>query len=662
MNQEHPLSGPWLVRHDPENRGFTDRWWEAPPEDGWVSMDPVGPWQRVLGENATGVGWYRRTLPIVETESRTAAGKVWLRFESVATECIVWVAGREVGRHIGDYVAFEIDATEALRGATEPIELVVRVDQHHAPRPAPGVLTENGYLTKGFHDVLSIQHAGIWCPVSVRQTGDWSIPPGGIRIDADPNDGTVGVEIEVRSGATSAEIRLDVFGAKPGVDTSTDSGIVTQVRLSAEPGVTSVRTKLRVLDAQRWSPEAPRLYTLRVEIGGASAGGELSESVSDRAIRTFGFRDVRTGGPGNRRILINGRPTLIRGVLEWGHEPDHISPSPTFEECRERIRELKARGFNCICCCMVYMPEQFYEAADIEGMLIWQQHPVWKSRMGPEHNAEYQRQFERFFRRDAAHPSVVIVSGSCEHEAFDKELAAWWWRSAGERLPRTLKQVQTAFFAWADPTQTDLYDEHTYDNSGRWVEYVKDVRAAIDALADPRKPFIMGETILSNAWPTREAMTANQRRPAWWRTKGLDACLQVEMWIEKSHGSDALARFRRQAHQHALGLRKFQSEILRMDADTAGWVMNHIRDVPLCRCGFIDENGRWRYSADELAPFLGDVALLMRTPGETRGFAAGERVPLHIGVSNFSSREIRSGVRIEGDGNPGEAGIDQGRR
>jgi|GEM_PF-1598318 len=646
MKTQKPLSGPWHVRHDPGDEGVRSRWWLLPPEDGWVVMDPVGPWQRVLGMEATGVAWYRRRLPRMKRGFLDAGGRVWVTFESVATECTAWVGGVEVGRHIGDYAPFEFDVTPGLFETDEPAEMFVRVDQHHAPRPAPGVLTENGHLTKGFHDVLSQQHGGIWGPVYLRKTGDWSIPADGVWVDANPVDGSVRVHVDVRGGRGPAELVAcieraeDPPGGRRETVWNTEEG-----RAALDAECTGVELTLRVAQPRLWSVRAPSLYSLVIEIVKADERLAGGRRVSDRAIRTFGFRDVRAGGPDKRRILINGEPTLIRGVLEWGHEPRHVSPSPTVEECRERLRELKRRGFNCVCCCMVYMPRHFYGAADAEGMLVWQEHPVWKSRMGPEHNAEYRRQFEAFFRRDAGHPSVVIVSGSCEHESFDKDLAAWWWERAAEFLPRTLKQVQTAFFAWADPAQTDLYDEHTYDNSGRWVEYVRDVRAAIDALPDRRKPFVMGETILSNAWPSPGAMRA-AGRPAWWRTRGLAECAGVEAWIRATHGGDALRRFRRQAHAHALEIRTFQSEVLRMDAANAGWVMNHIRDVPACRCGFIDEMGRWRYSAEELGAFLGDAALVLSTPGEVRGFAAGSEIEARVGLSNFGEADVEAQVAL----------------
>ena len=100
-------------------------------------------------------------------------------------------------------------------------------------------------------------------------------------------------------------------------------------------------------------------------------------------------------------------------------------------------------------------------------MLIWQEHPVWQSPMGPERRDEYERLYSAFMRRDRNHPSVIIISATCEHPCFDKDLARWWWETARNELSNHLLQVQTANFALTDPQQTDSNDEHTYEDSNR---------------------------------------------------------------------------------------------------------------------------------------------------------------------------------------------------
>lgn len=659
-SREHSLSGGgWTICPDPLNRGMSERWGEKPPLAGepWLPASVPGTIQHTLGADFRGVAWYRLSTALPEGwRDLREDERLRIGFDCCATDARVWVNGEYVGRHLGDFIPFEFEATRAMLSRGGELEVVVRVDQVHAPRPARGVITEHGHIGKGFHDVLSVQHAGLWGDVRIRRTGAVAIRPNGVAIEA--SETSVRLRIEF-TGPLQAEGLMSISIKDAAGHRLTSMGsIVPEGLLEWSESVEGELLKDRL---QRWSPGEPNLYTVEINLH-ARGGKQVAESWRGR----FGVRTVELGGPRSRRILLNGTPIQLRGVLHWGHEPGYVAPMPPPEQVRREFHELKLRGFNCVCLCMVYMPEYFYDIADEMGMLLWQEHPVWKAPMGDEQLPEYQRLYEEYFRRDRRHPSVILVSGSCEHEMFNEQLAAWWWRRARANLPGTLAQVQTAFFAWANPAQTDLYDEHTYDNSGRWADYLSDVRAAIDALPRPEKPFIMGETILANAWPDIAALKEARGRieelnhphhraaavgaapcaSPWWMSRGLAECEAVESQIESRWGRPALLAFRRDAHRHTVNIRKFQCELLRFDPANAGWVMNHIRDVPACRCGFMDDLDRWRFEPFELRSFLSDAVFLLRTPGHMRGFTAGTPLNAVLAVCNFSPADLDTSARI----------------
>ncbi len=656
------LSGAsWTICPDPLNRGMSEKWGEKPPlnDEPWHAAKVPGTIQHSLVADFRGVAWYRLSTNLPDGWMELGEyERLRIRFDCCATDARVWVNGQYVGRHVGDFVPFEFEATKQMVARNGVLEIVVRVDQMYAPRPAKGVITEHGHIGKGFHDVLSLQHAGLWGDVKIRRTGIAAIRPNGVTVHATQNQVTVKIEFaepfDASMGLGTINIRDRAGMIVGGIGLDIASGSLEHVEcLNEHPYLHQV--------LEKWSPQSPTTY--RAEIGLYSRG---VKHLLETWTGSFGVRDVSLGGPRNRRILLNDDPIQLRGVLHWGHEPSHIAPMPTREQVRSEFAELKLRGFNCVCLCMVYMPEYYYEIADEMGMLLWQEHPVWKAPMGDEHLPEYKRLFGEYFRRDRQHPSVILVSGSCEHEMFNEELAAWWWGRARAELPSTLAQVQTAFFAWADPNQTDLYDEHTYDNSGRWVDYLSDVRSAIDELPQPDKPFIMGETILANAWPDIATLKERQRRliaenspkdraapvgaapPAepWWMTRGLAECEALETEILERWGQPALLAFRRDAHRHTLNLRKFQCELLRANPANAGWVMNHIRDVPACRCGFMDDLDLWRYEPFELRSFLSDAVFLLKTPSHLRGFAAASLLHATLQVCNFSPKDIDVAARI----------------
>ncbi|MBK7404788.1 MAG: hypothetical protein IPJ41_09175 [Phycisphaerales bacterium] len=298
-----------------------------------------------------------------------AGGRVWLRFGAAATDCRVWVNGRAVGEHVGDYLPFDLDVTEAL-GGQERCDIVCRVDELKGSPPAVvGRDPWNGHITKGFHDVLSLQHGGIWCGVTARETGPVAIEPDGLAARADAATGEVVVLLDLHphESGGSAEVVL----VEPG------TGSQQRARAAIEPGQRRVELRFTAPSVHPWSPEEPTLGAVHASVW---APGRHAR---DEATARFAFRSVQVGGADNRRILLNGRPLLLRGMLEWEVEHEHIAPSPTREELLVRFRELRERGFNCVCLCMVYPPEHYYDVADETGMLLWQIHPVWKSSMAP---------------------------------------------------------------------------------------------------------------------------------------------------------------------------------------------------------------------------------------------------------------------------------------
>lgn len=624
--QQEALSDGWQILHDPRDEGGARGWGRTPPTEGWRDVPVPSAWQTTLGVQAKGVAWYRRRLP-----AAPAGARAWIRFESVATDCTVFVDGVEVGRHTGDFLPFEFERPAGVDGA----DLVVRVDQVHAPRPAPGVLTENGRLGKGFHDVLSVQHAGLWQPVIHRTTGPLAFTPEGVHVIADAKLGSVRVVVDLHGHSASGELTIELEGRR--------------ATARIEPGQRTAEAVIELDFWKVWGPDQPNLYTLRATLS-TPAGASDAESVR------FGFRGVTTGGPDNTRILINGVPTLLRGVLHWGHEPRHVAPAPGVEEVRAQFTRLRASGFNCVCLCMVYLPRYFYDLADEMGMLLWQEHPLWKSDMAEENLPEYQRLCTGYFRRDRNHPSIVIESGSCEHERFNPALARWWWDEAGEHMPHTLRQVQTAFMAWCNPEQTDLHDEHVYENSGRWPAFLADVRAEISRVGS--KPFVMGETVIANAWPDVPDLLRASGTPGpapaeapgvdprwttdspWYMSRGLAACAEFEGWIMDRFNAQTLERFRAQAARFGYEFRRWQVETFRADPGNAGFVMNHIRDVPACRCGFMDDLDRWRYDPADLSRWLADTTLLLGRPQQRSAFLGGAEAALDVMVSHFGPEPL----------------------
>lgn len=602
------LAGEWYIRPDPGYVGLAETWWNEPlRQPPWRAVEVPGAWQRVLGVEFHTVAWYRRKVFVPEgwNWSRTL-----LQFEAVATEATVWINGKRVGSHCGDFVTFEVDVSAQV-ATGEEIDVLVRVDEMP------------GHITKGFHDMLSLHHGGIWQPLRLIGCGGLHARPDGVAIVADAATGAVRVVIELDAPAVAdGAARVSIEGAG-------------SVEVAVDEGATEVAVDLRMDEPRLWSPVDPALYELRVEL--IDAAGQ----VDVQRVR-FGFRDLHLEGT---RIVLNGSPIHVRGVLHWGHEPQHMAPAPTPDQARAEFETLLAMGFNCVCLCMWYPPRWYFDLADEMGMLIWQEHPNWHAPMDDQYLPEYKRLYETFMRRDRNHPSVIIVSATCEHPCFNAELAPWWWETARTMLPGALLQVQTASFAWADHERTDLHDEHTYDNNNRWVHYLEDLQ---DTLASMKvRPFVMGETIAFSSWPDFEALAQRigGERP-WWLPNSFESGRRFDRELMGRYGREVVERFRRQSDRHHLLGRQFQIERFREYPNHAGIVMNHLRDVPACTCGFVDDLDRWRFAPEQTRGWLCDAPLILRTPEHRRSFVGGTSDRVEVMLSNFGSARFDGTVQL----------------
>ena len=276
--------------------------------------------------------WYRRRVALPEGFVRA---RTLLHFGAVDQEAAVFVNGEQLAHHIGGYLPFSCDVTDALHGANE-LEIVVCVRDR----------TDASYHTRGKQKRA---HGGIWY---TPQSGIWqtvwmeSLPKTHIRsLRITPLFEQAAVELRVQTSVPCACVaRLD------GRTVTFCSG--TSVRVPM-PGF------------RPWSPEDPYLYDLAVE-----AGEDRVESYF--AMRSFGVGPDEDGLP---RLLLNGRPYFHTGVLDQGYWPDGLYTAPSDAALEADIALMKRMGFNMLRKHIKVEPLRWYYHCDRLGMLVWQDMP-----------------------------------------------------------------------------------------------------------------------------------------------------------------------------------------------------------------------------------------------------------------------------------------------
>ena len=489
------------------------------PAGAWTGVDlphaarieprvPTSPWQ--------GTVFYRKRLDVKLRPGERAI----LRFEGVMNVADVWLNGRHLGQHLGGYLPFAYDITEALRSSGGN-ELVVRANNEDNPITGPKPLKQLDY----------IQHGGIYRDVrlvikpAVHVTDEMlSATPGGGGVfvtypRADKHEALVQVKAEVSNTSTAAQavtVRHTLAWRGRQV-------VQAEQRLRLAAGERRhVTVPLTVRAPHLWSPQAPNLYALETRV--IAAGRE--DVVATRiGVRRLAFE----GG----RLLLNGAPLRLRGVnrhQEYPYVGYALSPQA---DTRDALL-IKRHGFDFVRLSHYPQSPAFMAAADELGLMVLPGIPGWQF-----HNPDpaFARQVVRtcadMIRRDRNHPSVVAWECSLNETDMPDALVRALHATVHEEYPG-----DQAYSAGWVPQTYDLYlqaRQHRIGSRhappakplivseyGDWEYYAMNAGLTQDAWADlkpadrsSRQALGSGETrLLQQARNVAEAHDDNAATPA----------------------------------------------------------------------------------------------------------------------------------------------------
>lgn len=276
--------------------------------------------------------WYRREV-IVPQGFVPADGRLLLHFGAVDQEAAVYWNGRLLGRHMGGYNAFTLDATDALGPRNS---LVVRVHDD----------TDASFHSRGKQKT---RRGGIWY---TPQSGIWQT----VWMEAVPRRYIEGLRIVPLFDQSAVEVTVRC--AQPLQCEATVDGRTV-------PFTSGEAARIPMPDFRAWSPEDPYLYDLSVTLG------------EDRVESYFGMRkmEVRADRGGVKRLFLNGEPYFQSGLLDQGYWPDGLYTAPSDEALIYDIQTAKAMGFNLLRKHIKVEPMRWYYHCDRLGMLVWQDMP-----------------------------------------------------------------------------------------------------------------------------------------------------------------------------------------------------------------------------------------------------------------------------------------------
>jgi len=400
------LIGLWRLQPDTSNKGLLFGYEKPDCDDSaWLpayvpcAAEQCG--QDMQHAYLTSV-WYRRRFDV---PASWAGKRVVIRFEGVFDHCDVYLNGTKIGSHPDGYLRFELPTGKALR-VGQPNVLALRVDAERQRADLPGF--ERGWRT----------YCGILREVYAIATDPLHIADAYVRAEPTGDGGQLTAYAQVaneRGKSTSviltASVR-DADGKRIASWTSKPIKLAAGEQQDIELGG-------QVADVQAWSPDAPALYHVDLEL---SSDGTPADATSVR----FGFRKIEARGT---QILLNGKPIFLTGFNRHEDSP-RTRMEPDMECVRQDIVAMKQTGANFVRLCHYPHHPGEMDLCDEIGMLVMCEIPLywWRGYEFGEDifkakRANAKRQLASMIRRDRNHPSVIFWSVSNETHEHRPEVA-----------------------------------------------------------------------------------------------------------------------------------------------------------------------------------------------------------------------------------------------
>ena len=584
-------------------------------------------WEAVLGDQFNGKAIYRTKVPAGLPRDRY---ECWLlEIEAAATHATVRVEGEKVGGHLGGWTPFRIDISRWIRGAAVDQETAIEIE----------VDERVGHNTQGFLPIVVPHFGGIW--KSVRLIGlskpvylnDLQVSVGGLA-GKDQIALSVPLEGALAQGNNRFEVRWRV---QDPADNNPGEWRTAALEKEKDVELEEVSERLIARDVfvpktvRHWSPEDPFRYDIDIQVVEPASGQVLD------SLRTKGaIRSAKTDG---RKLLLNGQPIAVRGLLNWGYAPPRLSPATNIQWMRSEISEAKKRGFNLMKFCLWIPPRSYFELADEMGMLTWVEYPTWHPDFSPAKLPSLQKEFREFFHYDRNYASVLVRSLTCETgPSADLGVIKGLYDLTHQEIPGAIVEDDSSWIQWN--RVHDFYDDHPYGNNHTWRAKLDELDRFI-AEREP-KPLLLGEAIAADTWVSSADL--DRGGPTSLGSHSMLSAADLPRFIrsiEDDIDPETLQALPQSSRRYAWLMRKFQIETFRDRFPAQGYVVSVIRDFPLASMGLIDRAGEWKWSSDEFS-WHQSAMLVLKTPDDRRIISGGETIDMEIAAIGFAAEQQKT--------------------
>lgn len=336
------------------------------------------------------IGWYRKEFAFArEWENK----RIFIEFEGVFRDAILWVNGVYIDRHNSGYTSFTVEITDHLV-KNDINSIAVRVDSDQP----------EGWFYEG---------AGIYRNVNLIIGEAVYFPPHKTFIKADIS-GNVSVTA-VLVNDTQNEYRDSVYWSITDQAGNVVAEKTTQISISPY-SEKPVLAELKVENPLLWHVDSPHLYKLHIR-------------ALDKETETFGFRSIAFDA--EKGFFLNGKPLKIHGACVH-QDLGGVGTALTDNLHYYKIQKLKEMGVNAYRASHHAPSPVLLRACDELGMLVMDETRCFGT------SPEATRQLVNLIERDRNHPSVFVWC--IGNEEFSVQ-SIGWSKPLAEKMTRLVKQL-----------------------------------------------------------------------------------------------------------------------------------------------------------------------------------------------------------------------------
>ena len=311
--------------------------------------------------------WYRKTFDVPTAKK---SDRQFIYFGAVNYRADVYLNGKKLGVHVGGFTPFHYEVTGKLKSKDN--SLIIKVDNKRHADAVPTLNTDWW------------NYGGI-----TREVKLFNVPRTFIRdykialTSLEQKTITGSVLLDGAKGGEKVQLRLPELNIKQTLTTDKNG---------------NASFSFAVPDAQLWSPETPKLYSVQISSG------------NDKLVDNIGLRTITTKG---KQLLLNGKPLFLRGIsVHEEYSADGGGRVSNAKQAQTLLGWAKELNANFVRLAHYPHNEDMVRLADQMGLLVWSEIPVYWT-INWKNEATYQNaeaQLAAMIERDKNRAAVIIWS------------------------------------------------------------------------------------------------------------------------------------------------------------------------------------------------------------------------------------------------------------